>query len=150
MSWRICFVIAALITSVGGCGAGVQTPQVDSPEASKAVTATKADDVESILKRGKWESRSGISRGVAWGFADGGKVLIYDGGEVDEAYRWEVVSRNEASRKITIKFWRPDDRDHRKWTFAFGADGEPAQVESFTYKGSAIVDSDEYVRYPVD
>jgi hypothetical protein len=150
MRFRTCFAIVAATMSVGGCGARLPSPQADSPEASSTVAAIKADDVESILKRGKWQSRSGISNGVAWQFADGGKVLIYDGGEVDESYRWEVISRNEANRKITIKFWKPGDSRFRKWIFSFGAEGEPAQVENFVYKGDAIVDSEDYLRYPID
>lgn len=122
----------------------------DSREASKTATAANADDVEAILQRGKWQSRSGISTGVMWRFTGGGNVLIYDGGKLDKAYRWEVVSRDEANRKITIKLWKPEDREHRKWTFAFGAEGTPAQVESYSYKGSVIVGSDDYLVYPID
>jgi hypothetical protein len=48
------------------------------------------------------------------------------------------------------KFWKPGANEHREWTFAFGADGEPATVESFVYRGSSIRKSEEYLRYPVD
>lgn len=150
MRFGTCFAIIAMTMCAGGCGARLQSPQGGSPEESKAVTATKADDVEAILRREKWQSRSGLSSGVAWQFVDGGKVLIHDGGNVDESYRWEIVSRNESARKITIKFWKPGDTEHRQWTFTFGPEGQPAQKENFVYRGAAIVDSDETLLYPMN
>ena len=142
---------AAIVLCCLGCE-GQRVIDRPIPENSgNSLPPAEAKDVESVLKRKKWQSRSGFSNGVSWKFVDGGKVLIWNGGETDESYRWEVISRNESERKITIKFWKPGNEDHQEWKFTFGGDGEPAHMDRFKYKGSKIVDSDsDLLRYPVD
>jgi hypothetical protein len=118
--------------------------------AMQVVSEAKRHDVESNLRRGKWQSRSGLSNGVAWQFADGGRVFVYDGGDIDESFRWRVISKNENEQKIRIKFWNPDEFDYREWEFRFASDGDPAQVSSFIFKSAGLTNSEEYLRYPVD
>jgi len=136
----------------GGLGCGVRQ-STDTPMAENrgnSSSPSEAKDVESVLKRTKWQSRSGFSNGVSWQFMVSGKVLIQDGGETDESYRWEVISRNESEQKIAIKFWKPGNEEHQEWRFTFGGDGEPAHMDRFKYKGSKILDSDHgLLRYPV-
>ncbi len=150
MTQRIAMVVSCLIAIVG-CGKATQEEPSSQPAQSNNVLAVdKPTDVESVLKTGKWQSRSGLSNGVAWQFADGGRVLIHDGSEVDESHQWKVLSRNESERKIRVKFWNPDETEHREWEFTFGGSNSPATVKSFIYEGSRMKDSDEYLRYPIN
>jgi hypothetical protein len=150
MRYYILFLVGCVISTTA-CGRVSRLERSsDTDGIQRESSQAKTSDVESVLRRGKWQSRSGLSNGVAWQFADGGRVLIHDGGEIDESHQWKVISRNESERKIRIKFWNPDEVEHREWEFAFGAEGSPAKVNSFVYKGSQITDSDAYLRYPVD
>jgi hypothetical protein len=79
----VSFAILALGLIIGaGCSPTSRRDGTDVGEGESAVTReSQATDVEAVLKRGKWQSRPG---GVAWQFADGGKVYIHDGsGDVD-------------------------------------------------------------------
>jgi hypothetical protein len=146
----ICMAMACMVISTA-CGRHSQVEQsTQTGPQVEHLRKAESNDVESMLKKGKWQSRSGLSNGVAWKFADGGKVLIYDGGEVNESHQWKVISRNEGERKIRIKFWNPDETEHREWVFEFQPDGNPAKVDSFIYEGSRLKDSDEYLRYPIE
>lgn len=148
------FVVVSL---VGGAAGGCQNEStavdrredlaVDPPRAP----AKPADDVESILKRGKWEKRSGLGSGMAWQYLDGGRVKIYDGSEVDEAYRWEVMSRNEAERKIRIRYWKPAEgtNEHREFVFKFSPSGDTAEVENWLRKNGQIELRGESTQYRV-
>ena len=120
---------------------------VDSPQGRHE----SADDVESVLKSGRWEKRSGLGNGMAWQYLDGGKVRIYNGGEVDEAYRWEVLSRNEGQKTLKIRYWRPADttNEHREFVFKFAPDGETAEVENWLHKNGQIDLRGESTQYRV-
>jgi hypothetical protein len=141
------FCAAVLFCTVCGCSnvAG------DRPSASSGSEKVVTNDVESLLKTGRWEKRSGLGNGMSWQFENGGKVLIRSGGEVDESYRWEVISRDEGAREITIRYWRPSrgDKDHREWKFHIAGDRSSAVVDNFEYRDGRMHDSSEDTMYHV-
>lgn len=126
-------------------------PRSPLPPGAAVATAVDGDDVESILKSGRWEKRAGLGAGMAWQYLDGGIVKIYDGSEVDEAYRWEVMSRNEAERKIRIRYWKSADsaKEHREFVFRFSPSGETAEVENWLHKNGQIELRGESTEYRV-
>lgn len=113
------------------------------------------------LQRGKWYQKAksyrndggrwvpdGGGAGIAWEFLDDGRVHIYDGDEVDQSYRWEILSKNEET-KVTIKYWSvtslPDE--FATWEFVFASDLRSAEVERVRYAGGKIDDSAEATWY---
>jgi hypothetical protein len=144
----IAFVcVAAVLCVSSGCSNDAGGP----PTASGGSGQATAKDVESLLKNGKWEDRSGLGNGMSWKFVNGGKVLIQTGGEIDESFRWEVLSRDEGERMLRIKYWRPSrgDREHREWKFSFAPDGSSAVVDNFEYRDGRMHDSSESTMYRV-
>lgn len=144
----IAFFFAAVLFCVAS---GCSNNAADRPSASSGSGQVVAKDVESLLKRGKWEKRSGLGNGMSWQFVNGGKVLIHTGGEVDESFRWEVLSRDEGERMLRIKYWRPSrgDKEHREWKFSFAPDGSSAVVDNFEYRDGRMHDSSESTMYHV-
>jgi len=129
---------------------GTLGQHLPSTTAAPSSPSAAPPSVESMLRRGRWEKRTGFSAGLSWEFIDGGCVRIYDtGGEIDESFRWEPISRNENSRKIRIKYWRPsrEDGEHREWAFTFAPDGLSAEVTNFVYKRGQLADSSTSTMY---
>jgi hypothetical protein len=148
---------AGLIVAVMVSGIACQPKEFAKPNSqgteAKAAQPSQAPagDVESVLKSGRWEKRSGLGSGMAWQYLDGGRVRIYDGGEIDESYRWEVLSRNEGQKTIKIRYWRPADtsNEHREFVFKFASGGDTAEVENWLRKNGKIEMRGESTQYRV-
>jgi len=152
----IIVLVGTVVTVVGGCQQQNHEPrQVTVPVMGTfepyGVRQDAATDVESVLKSGRWEKRAGLGRGMSWQYLDGGRVKIYDGSEINEAYKWEVISRNEAERKIKIRYWKSADttNEHREFVFKFSPDGDSAEVENWLRKNGQIEWRDESTQYRV-
>lgn len=135
---------SAVLVALVCCGCGTRLPPANESHESVAMRPTEttrppasgASGVESLLLAGRWTKRDGLSRGVVWQFDAGGRVLVTDGGNVDESYRWEVLARNEGARSITIKYRSTIDppNDFREWKLTFAPDGKSAMLENWRNK----------------
>jgi hypothetical protein len=118
-------------------------------------------DPAGLLQRGKWyqQARSYQNqggkrvpadggKGLGWQFLDSGRVHIFDGEDVDQSFRWEVLSKNDRN-KVRIKYSSvtnlPDE--FAIWEFVISRDFTSAEVTRVKYKGGQIVDSSEGTMY---
>jgi hypothetical protein len=118
-------------------------------------------DPAGLLQRGKWyqqaksyQNQGGRwvpadgGKGLGWQFLDSGRVHIYDGDDVDQSFRWEVLSKNDRD-KVRIKYSSvtnlPDE--FATWEFVISRDLTSAEVTRVKYKGGQIVDSSEGTMY---
>lgn len=137
-------LLAVFVVSAAICGCSDQRPVSNTPPAAVGVAereAKRPSDVKSLLMSGRWLSTNGLSQGMIWRFNDGGQVFIEDtGGSIDESYRWEVISRNEGSRSIEIKYFQSSDppNDYREWKWQFSPDGQSARIDNYRRKNGAI------------
>lgn len=109
--------------------------------------AASARSVEQMFQSCAWYSRKGWSAGVSWHFRSGGQVVTRDGGNINYAFNWQLLSVDEGSRRIQIKKWRQGSNKYDEWSLKFNDEFTEAAVECAIYKDGSLDDTTTFTLY---